>query len=59
MLLRAVSGVRPGLAAARGPPAGKDQADRGISTGQLQALPPVHTRPIDVVVYHGSQGALV
>ena len=33
----------------------KDQADRGISTGQLHALPRFHTRPIDVVVYHGSR----
>ena len=33
-----------------------DQAKRAISTGQLQGLPPVHTRPIDVVVFHGSSG---
>ena len=33
----------------------KDQADRGISTGQLHALPRFHIRPIDVVVYHGSR----
>jgi hypothetical protein len=32
---------------------GNDQADRAISTGKLQALLLVHTRPIDVVVYHG------
>ncbi len=32
------------------------QADRAIRTGQLHALPRVHTRPIDVVVFHGSQG---
>lgn len=31
-----------------------DQADRAISTGKLHALPHVHTRPINVVVYHGS-----
>ncbi len=49
--------VRPGLAAARGPPAGKDQADRAISKAQLQALPPVHMPPIDVMVCHGSQGS--
>ena len=37
----------------------QDQADRAISTGQLHALLRVHTRPIDVMVYHGSQGTLV
>jgi hypothetical protein len=31
-----------------------DQADRAISTGQLNALLRLHIRPIDVVVYHGS-----
>ena len=31
-----------------------DQVDRAISTGKLHALPHFHTRPIDVVVYHGS-----
>ena len=31
-----------------------DQADRAISTGKLHALLRFHTRPIDVVVYHGS-----
>jgi hypothetical protein len=31
-----------------------DQADRAISTGKLHALPHFHTRPINVVVYHGS-----
>ncbi len=36
-----------------------DQADRAISTGKLHALLRVHTRPIDVVVFHGSQGILV
>ena len=36
-----------------------DQADRAISTGKLNALPRLHTRPINVVVYHGSQGDLV
>ena len=29
---------------------------RAIRTGQLHASPRVHTRPIDVVVYHGSDG---
>jgi hypothetical protein len=28
--------------------------DRAISTGKLNALPRLHTRPINVVVYHGS-----
>jgi hypothetical protein len=31
-----------------------DQADRAISTGQLHPLLGFHIRPIDVVVYHGS-----
>ena len=31
-----------------------DQADRTISTGKLHALPHFHTRPINVMVYHGS-----
>ncbi len=35
---------------------GMVQADRAISTGKLNALPHVHTRPINVVVFHGSQG---
>ena len=30
------------------------QANRAISTGKLNALLRLHTRPIDVVVYHGS-----
>ena len=34
-----------------------DQADRAISTGKLNALPRLHTRPINVVVFHGSQGS--
>ncbi len=34
---------------------GLDQANRGISTGKLHALLRFHTRPINVVVYHGSQ----
>ena len=32
------------------------QANRAISTGKLHALPHFHTRPINVVVSHGSQG---
>ena len=31
-----------------------NQADRAISTGKLHALLRFHTRPIDVVVFHGS-----
>ena len=31
-----------------------DKADRAISTGKLHALLRFHTRPIDVVVFHGS-----
>ena len=30
--------------------------ERAISTGKLNALPRLHTRPINVVVYHGSSG---
>ena len=33
-----------------------DQANRAISTGKINALPHFHTRPINVVVFHGSQG---
>ncbi len=33
-----------------------DQADRAISTGKLNPLLGLHTRPINVVVFHGSQG---
>ena len=36
-----------------------DQANRAISTGKLHALLRFHTRPINVVVFHGSQGELV
>ena len=38
---------------------GSNQAYRAISTGQLRALLRLHLRPIDVVVFHGSQGYLV
>jgi hypothetical protein len=31
-----------------------NQANRAISTGKLHALPHFHTRPINVVVFHGS-----
>ena len=34
-----------------------NQDNRAISTGKLNALPRLHTRPINVVVYHGSQGS--
>ena len=33
-----------------------NQADRTISTGKLRTLLRFHTRPINVVVFHGSQG---
>ena len=33
-----------------------DQVERAISTGKLHALLRFHTRPIDVVVFHGSSG---
>src|SRR5271154_5913394 len=33
-----------------------NQAERAISTGKLSALPRLHTRPINVVVFHGSSG---
>src|SRR3954468_22799275 len=32
---------------------------RAIRTGQLHALPRFHTRPINVMVYHGPRGDLV
>jgi hypothetical protein len=32
---------------------------RAISTGRLHGLPRFHLRPIDVVVFHGSQRDLV
>ena len=31
-----------------------NQAERAISTGKLNALPRLHIRPINVVVFHGS-----
>ena len=48
-------GAHPGLGWARTNEG--DQAGRAISTGQLHALLRVHIRPIDVVVFHGSQGS--
>src|SRR5438876_3486530 len=35
-----------------------DQAARAISIGQLNALPRLHLRPINVVVFDGSSGGL-
>src|SRR6201992_2852825 len=42
----------------RPPPSDSElnQAERAISTGKLNALPRLHTRPIDVVVFHGPSG---
>src|SRR5262249_45854380 len=37
----------------------RNQADRAIRTAKLNALLHLHTRPINVVVYHGSQRDLV
>ena len=34
-----------------------NQVDRAISTGKLNALLRLHTRPINVVVFHGSRGS--
>ena len=34
-----------------------DQANRAISTGQLNASPRLHIQPINVVVFHGPQGS--
>ena len=34
-----------------------DQANRAISTGKLHTLRCFHTRPINVVVFHGSRGS--
>ena len=35
------------------------RAYRAIRTGQLSALPHLHTRPINVMVYHGPRGDIV
>jgi hypothetical protein len=45
-----------GLAASCLSSSGSDLACRAISTGRLNALPRLHLRPIDVVVFHGPQG---
>ncbi len=34
-----------------------NQVIRAISTGKLNALPRLHTQPINVVVFHGSRGS--
>jgi len=54
-----ISAQSKGLSPEMGMRNENDQADRTISTGKLQALPLFHTRPINVVVFHGSQGILV
>jgi len=36
-----------------------NQANRRLVPGKLHALPHLHTRPINVVVYHGLKGILV
>ena len=43
-----------GIAAPMGMSNANNQADRVISTGKLHTLLRFHTRPIDVVVFHGS-----
>ena len=48
----------PGVAAAHDG-LGWDRAGRAIRIGWLSALPHVHLRPIDVMVYHGPRGDLV
>ena len=50
--VRSGVGLCDGLCAGHG----GAQAERAISTGRLHALPHVHFRPINVVVYHGSSG---
>ncbi len=55
-LLRMTRSSRPRLAPGRD---WCDRADRAIRTGQLSASRRLHTRPIDVVVFHGPQGDLV
>ena len=60
MLLRADPRVKPGDKAEDDFHAWRDhELYRAIRTGQLRALPPLHTRPINVMVYHGPQGDLV
>ena len=53
-------GGRPGPARDASAAAhGRDQANRAISTGPLNASLRLHARPIDVMVCHGSQRDLV
>ena len=47
-----------GIAPASGSRRKNDQAARAISIGQLNALPRLHLRPIDVVVFDGPSGGL-
>jgi hypothetical protein len=57
VLSKDVPGRKSGAAVAAGlSSSGSNQAYRAISTGQLNALLHLHLRPIDVVVFHGSQG---
>jgi hypothetical protein len=49
----------PAIAFAMGTGNENNQANRAISTGKLHALLRFHTRPINVVVFHDSQGILV
>ncbi len=55
-LFRGVSGGLCGCRTLPDTDHGSDQVDRAISTGKLNASPRLHTRPIDVVVFHGPQG---
>jgi hypothetical protein len=59
MLFEKLDLIVPTIAFAMGTDNENDQADRVISTGKLHALPHFHTRPINVVVFHDSQGILV
>ena len=59
MLFEKLDLIVPTITFAMGTDNENDQADRTISTGKLHALPHFHTRPINVVVFHGSQGMLV
>ena len=58
-VVREVSVVRAAVAAAPVTWCGAQVRYRAISTGQLHGLPRFHLRPINVVVYHGSQRDLV
>ena len=58
-VIEKTSGLQQAQTRARMNFAKNDQADRAISTGKLHASPRFHIRPINVVVYHGSQRDLV